>query len=382
MAISNHERLRLGLKQLASGLGPFVDARMAATVPDGKNWMDVLAARDPERPDANRRESLSDARFLLRVVTEEWRVFKDRLPRREQSFASELRQTGNDWAHGENFSADDTSRALDTMERLLTAIGATEQAREVRRLRLDLRRPTTEAVTEPADEHVRRAGQPVPARSEEVSRDPSGRPCLLVVEDQIMDELVRLLDDEFELLPATSYEDWREIRDSGLLGMVQGALIDRHLDVTRPGDSMGTTKIAEHLRRNTSIPAILMSVDVDYSTNKVLELCLKYRLLDVIRKDANGTLNATELIEAARSLVDPSPKGRRQRIERWVASVAYHVEAEHAFSPRLGKDRLLKCQEERDHILTLLQRGDLESAEQAMANFMSSWAPGAAATTP
>jgi hypothetical protein len=208
-----------------------------------------------------------------------------------------------------------------------------------------------------------------------VNGGPSGLPRLLVVEDQIMDELVRLLDDEFDLLPVTSYEGWREICDNGSLDTVQGALIDRHLDVTRPGDSVGTTKIAEYLRRNTSIPAILMSVDVDHSTNKVLDLCLKYRLLDVIRKHENGTLNGAELIEAARSLVDPSPKGRRQRMERWVASVAYHVEADHAFSPRLGKNRLLKCQEERDHILTLLQRGDLESAEQAMASFRSSWPP-------
>ena len=52
-------------------------------------------------------------------------MFRDKLSRAEQSFASELRDTGNKLAHGAAFSADDTYRALDTMERLLTAVDAT-----------------------------------------------------------------------------------------------------------------------------------------------------------------------------------------------------------------------------------------------------------------
>ena len=71
------------------------------------------------------------------MLTEEWRVFKDKLSRAEQSFASELRDTGNRWGHSEPFSADDTYRALDTMERLLTAVDATAEADAVRKLRRD-----------------------------------------------------------------------------------------------------------------------------------------------------------------------------------------------------------------------------------------------------
>jgi len=201
------------------------------------------------------------------------------------------------------------------------------------------------------------------------------------VEDQIMDDLVDLLDDEFDLLPAISYEEWRRICEQGLLSDVKGALIDRHLDVNEPGDSMGTTKVAEYLRRHTRIPAILMSVDVDYSTVKGLELCLKYRLLDVIRKHENGTLNRVRLIEAARSLVDSSPRGRGRRMERSVATVAYHVEEHHAYSPRRGSGMVLKCQEQRDHILRLLHQGDLKAAEQAISSFMALWAPPDGAAT-
>lgn len=66
------------------------------------------------------------------MLTEEWRVFKDVLSRPEQAFASELHDTRNKWAHNEPFRPEDTYRALDSMERLLTATGAVEPAEELR----------------------------------------------------------------------------------------------------------------------------------------------------------------------------------------------------------------------------------------------------------
>lgn len=136
MEMTNRERVGRGLEHLARGLGPFVDARMSAAASSGQNWLGLLATRERVRFGSERRYSLNDTRFLLRVVTEEWRVFRDHLSRVEQSFASELRDAGNKWAHGDEFSADDTYRALDTMERLLSAVHATAQAQEVRQLRL------------------------------------------------------------------------------------------------------------------------------------------------------------------------------------------------------------------------------------------------------
>ena len=91
-----------------------------------------------------RRYSVSDPRFLLRVITEQWGAFRDRLSQVERGFASELRDTGNRWAHNEAFSAEDAYRALDTIERLLTAIGAAEQASHVRRIRTDLHPPRSD----------------------------------------------------------------------------------------------------------------------------------------------------------------------------------------------------------------------------------------------
>src|SRR6266851_8074040 len=91
---------------------------------------------------------------------------QDQLSRVEQGFATELKDAGNRWAHGDPFSADDTYRTLDTMERLLTAIGAAEQASEVRSLRLDLQQSVIEATTPSADTHAARPAPPTLGRSE------------------------------------------------------------------------------------------------------------------------------------------------------------------------------------------------------------------------
>ena len=110
---------------------------MCVAAPAGRDWVEVLEDRDQARHGAKHRYSREDPRFLLKVLTEEWRVFKDKLSRAEQSFASELRDAGNRWGHNEPFSADDTYRVLDTMERLLTAVDATAEADAVRKLRRD-----------------------------------------------------------------------------------------------------------------------------------------------------------------------------------------------------------------------------------------------------
>ena len=73
MAISNRDRVGRGLEILTDGLGPFVEAQMSAAVPDGRDWVELLEARDASRHGSERQYSRSDARFLLRVLTEEWR---------------------------------------------------------------------------------------------------------------------------------------------------------------------------------------------------------------------------------------------------------------------------------------------------------------------
>jgi Swt1-like HEPN len=99
------------------------------------------------------------------VVTEEWRIFKDHLSRAEQSFASELRDTGNKWAHGGEFSPEDTYRALDTMERLLAAVHASADAEAVRGLRLGARPADVQASVRASDAPAQQSLQPARTRS-------------------------------------------------------------------------------------------------------------------------------------------------------------------------------------------------------------------------
>jgi len=154
VALSNRDKIGRGLELLGIGLEPFVDMMMSMATPGSQDWVEVLQARDAAKHGVHRTYDKSDVRFLLRVITEEWRVFKERLSRVEQNFASELREVGNKWAHTKPFSGDDTYRALDTMERLLIAVGAMDRADEVRKLRLDHQRSLY-------DSEARRAAQSV-----------------------------------------------------------------------------------------------------------------------------------------------------------------------------------------------------------------------------
>jgi predicted AAA+ superfamily ATPase len=146
MATSNRERVLRGLDIMAAGLGPFVDATMREATPGDRDWVEVLEARSGRRG----QYSKSDPWFQLKVINDEWRVFRDKLSRAERSFAGELLDTRNRLMHGTAFSAGDTYRALDTMERLLTGADAVAEATEVRKLRMDAQRAALEAETQRA----------------------------------------------------------------------------------------------------------------------------------------------------------------------------------------------------------------------------------------
>src|SRR5690349_12163016 len=70
-----------------------------------------------------------DSYALLTIMWEYWNpVFAAKLKQAERSLVSELRDIRNRWAHQNPFSMDDTYRALDSAQRLLTAASAPEAA--------------------------------------------------------------------------------------------------------------------------------------------------------------------------------------------------------------------------------------------------------------
>ncbi len=75
------------------------------------------------------------------TMWDQWNsVFRESLGQAERILVSELRTVRNQWAHNTQFNSNDAVRALDSMERLLSAVSAGDQAAEVGQMRMDLMR--------------------------------------------------------------------------------------------------------------------------------------------------------------------------------------------------------------------------------------------------
>ncbi len=82
-----------------------------------------------------------DSQALLKVMIDNWReVFAKTLGHAERALVGELIEVRNRWAHQRPFSYDDTHRALDSAQRLLSAISAGDQAAEIDKMRQEMLR--------------------------------------------------------------------------------------------------------------------------------------------------------------------------------------------------------------------------------------------------
>jgi len=135
MAASNRERVGRVLDLLNQGLQPFVVRELKSFY--GDKWKGATAGFIEESKDG---ELHWDSYGLLRLMWDQWNdVFKKTLGRTERSLVSELRDTRNRWAHQEPFTLDDAYRAMDSVERLLSAVSAPE-AEEAQREKYELQR--------------------------------------------------------------------------------------------------------------------------------------------------------------------------------------------------------------------------------------------------
>lgn len=129
MTISNHERVGKSLSLLGQGLYPYVEQQMRTIY--GNAWLSQAKSCLSEDSTLKRTIEAAlreDVSALLMVMSRRWdKVFRQHLSHTERAFASELIDVRNKWAHGVGLSTEDTYRALDSMVRLLGAIGATEE---------------------------------------------------------------------------------------------------------------------------------------------------------------------------------------------------------------------------------------------------------------
>jgi predicted AAA+ superfamily ATPase len=147
MAPSNKDRVTKAFDLLSEGLLDIVDEVMTSVFKSSE-WPDLWAAKDAQKFGTPKRKlTKQDVQVQLRALTEFGKDFDHVLSRGQKAFATELRDARNAWAHNEPISSDDAMRALDTAERLLSAVGSVDSAEDVKKLRLDLQRTVFEEQT-------------------------------------------------------------------------------------------------------------------------------------------------------------------------------------------------------------------------------------------
>ncbi|TFD05523.1 DUF3320 domain-containing protein [Cryobacterium sp. TMT1-66-1] len=137
--IDYHATVGDALGLLIEGLQPFVERVFATKLPPEVSWTSVLERKDHLAGRRGGIYSPRDLSLLLRALTERMGElgypFDQELPRQGQTYASELREVRNQWAHTQEFTAQTAYRALDSAELLLKSIGADAQAQQVSELK-------------------------------------------------------------------------------------------------------------------------------------------------------------------------------------------------------------------------------------------------------
>ncbi len=151
MALSNRDRIDRMFQTMAAPLDDFIASVVGQGDPElGAVWTKLVQAKDVKNgATGDKIYDPLDPQVQFRILTEgnitsgfkaSWYPFNKALGKAGESFAIELREVRNSWAHNGTFSDDDAYRALDTGERLLKLIGAMKEADEVHAIRLNLRR--------------------------------------------------------------------------------------------------------------------------------------------------------------------------------------------------------------------------------------------------
>ena len=157
MSISNHERVGRALTLLKEGLYSYIEREMRSVYKD-KWLLAAIPLIDPDNTLRRKPEAIlrDDVMAQLKLMWGKWDdVFKQTLGQAERTLISELRNTRNAWAHGStSVSTEDAYRALDSIVRLLNAVGAAEQSDIVEKQRYELMRQRFE---EQARRETRRA---------------------------------------------------------------------------------------------------------------------------------------------------------------------------------------------------------------------------------
>ena len=134
MAKSTRQYVFEGMEILPDALIPFVEKRLESALTG--HWQVATAERvNGLKPDSNGNIAWDQA-ALLNAMDRFWTdAFKAVLGRAERSIVNELVDIRNKLSHNETFTYDDAERALDSMRRLMQAIGAGAPAEQLGKMR-------------------------------------------------------------------------------------------------------------------------------------------------------------------------------------------------------------------------------------------------------
>lgn len=142
MAITNHERVGKALELLTSGLVPFIERELKSTY--SQQWFAETKRTLTEHQGdllGTEKNPQWEVASALATMWNQWNdVFRKTLGPAERSLVSELRDVRNKWAHQRTFSTDDAYRALDSVQRLLSAVSAASESTEVEKQKQELLR--------------------------------------------------------------------------------------------------------------------------------------------------------------------------------------------------------------------------------------------------
>ncbi len=144
--MESYNHLGQALKLYADAIKPFLLRELKQAHGEGRSWVEAYLGSLSE----NRRglvleemkrgrtaEETLDLNHFKDILLGQREVFRGVLGRnynRAVTWADEISEVRNDWAHQKELARDDVNRALDSMARLLRIIGAEEAAQQVRKL--------------------------------------------------------------------------------------------------------------------------------------------------------------------------------------------------------------------------------------------------------
>ena len=133
MAKSTRQYVFEGMEALPEALVPFVEKRLESALTG--HWQIRVAEKLRLHADPNG-DIAWDQAALLNAMDRFWAdAFRTVLGRAERSIVNELVAVRNKLSHNETFTYDDAERALDSMRRLMEAIGAGAPAKRIGKMR-------------------------------------------------------------------------------------------------------------------------------------------------------------------------------------------------------------------------------------------------------